>query len=131
MPHVLPATSIEDLKTKWPYLLSQIGLYSHFELLTDIPVLCTLELAMEEHVKTIIEFFKIKPTNAKVKEVLSLCEDVELSYCVLQLLMAHFSENITDLILLADVSFLFIYTYTMSYNDSSYNNTICISLSMS
>ncbi len=78
-----------------------------------------------------MEFFKTKPTNAKVKEVLSLCEDVELSYCVLQHLMAHFSENITDLILLADVSFLFIYTYTMSYNDSSHNSTICISLSMS
>ncbi len=86
---------------------------------------------MKECGKAIMEFFKTKPTNAKVKEVLSLCEDVELSYCVLQLLMADFSDYLTDLILLADVSFLFIYTYTMSYNDSSYISTIYISLSVS
>uniref|UniRef100_A0A672FUM3 Si:ch211-111e20.1 n=1 Tax=Salarias fasciatus TaxID=181472 RepID=A0A672FUM3_SALFA len=90
--NVLPAPAMEDLKTKWPYLFSQRGLYCHFELLTDIPILRTLEL---------------------------------LSYCVLQLLMAHFSENITDLILLTDVSFLFMYTYyRLSYNDSFYNSTI-------
>ena len=72
---------------------------------------------MEECGKTIMEFFKTKSTNAKVKEVLSLCEDVELSYCVLQLLMAHFSENITDLILLADVLFLYIHIpcHTMTH----------------
>lgn len=82
----------------------------------DIPVLRTLELAMEECGMAIIEFFKAKPSNAEVKKVLAIREDVELSYCVLQLLMAHFSEKNIDLILLADASFLFIYTYAMSYN---------------
>lgn len=123
--NVLPAPTIEDSK-KWPYLFCQEGLYSHFELLTDIPVLRTLELAMEECGMAIIEFFKTKPSDAELKKVLTIREDVELSYCVLQLLMARFSERNIDLILLADVSFLFIYTYAMSYNYSS-----CISLSLS
>uniref|UniRef100_A0A672FQ71 C2H2-type domain-containing protein n=1 Tax=Salarias fasciatus TaxID=181472 RepID=A0A672FQ71_SALFA len=89
-------------------------------------------IAMEKCRKTIMEFFKTKPTNTKVKEGLAVCEDVELSYCVLQLVMAHFSENITGLVLLIDVSFLFLYTYhTTCHTMTSYNITICVSLSVS
>lgn len=109
--NVLPAPTTEDFKTQRPYRFTQKGLYSHFELLTDIPVLRTLELAMEECGRAIMEFFKTKPTNAGVKEVHSLCEDAELSYRVIQLPVARFSENVTDRILLADVSFLFIRRY--------------------
>lgn len=60
--NALPAPTIADLKTKWPYLFTQKGLYSHFELLTDIPVLHTLELAMKECGRAITELFKTKPT---------------------------------------------------------------------
>ncbi|XP_037645758.1 uncharacterized protein LOC119500207 isoform X2 [Sebastes umbrosus] len=99
--NALPAPTIEDLRTKWPYLFTQKGLYAHFEHLTDIPVLRTLELSMAEFGRTIVELLKTKPTNAGVNEVLSLGEDVQLSLRVIQLLMAHFSESITGLILLA------------------------------
>ncbi|CAJ1069579.1 uncharacterized protein LOC119500207 isoform X2 [Xyrichtys novacula] len=100
--NALPAPTTEALKTKWPYLFTQKGLYSHFEFLTDIPVLRTLELAMEECSRAIMEFFKTKPTNAGVREALSMDENFEGSTRVIHLLMAHFSENITDLILRAD-----------------------------
>lgn len=103
--NALPAPNIEDIRFKWPYLFTQKGLNSHFELLTDIPLLHALELAMEKCGRAIVELFKTKPTNAGVKEVLSLGEDVELSFFVTQLLMAHFSENTTGLVLHADVSF--------------------------
>ncbi len=103
--NVVPTPTIASLKTKWPYLFSQKGLYSHFELLTDIPVLRSLELAMEECGKAIVEMFKTKPTNARMKEVLrQRDDDVELSYQVIHLLLSHFSEDVSGLIVLADVS---------------------------
>lgn len=95
---------ISELQTKWPFLFTQKGLYSHFELLTDVSVLRTLELAMEECGRKIIEYFKVKSTNKDVKDVLKLSVDVDLSLVVLQLLMAHFSETITDLIITAQES---------------------------
>ncbi|ROL50093.1 hypothetical protein DPX16_1106, partial [Anabarilius grahami] len=101
--NVVPTPTIASLKTKWPYLFSQKGLYSHFELLTDIPVLRSLELAMEECGKAIVEMFKTKPTNARMKEVLRQHDDdVELSYQVIHLLLSHFSEDVSGLIVLAD-----------------------------
>ncbi|XP_072320750.1 uncharacterized protein [Eucyclogobius newberryi] len=99
--NALPSPNIAELKTKWPYLFTRKGLFSHFELLTDISVLSTLEMAMEECGKAIIEFFKIKPTNKQVKEVLKLTADVEVPFVVLQLLMAHFGEQLNGLVLLA------------------------------
>lgn len=102
--NALPAPNIEDIRFKWPYLFTQKGLNSHFELLTDIPLLHAFEHAMEKFGRAIVELFKTKPTNAGVKEVLSLGEDVELSFFVTQLLMAHFSENTTGLVLHADES---------------------------
>ncbi|XP_028432949.1 uncharacterized protein LOC114555050 [Perca flavescens] len=101
--NVVPTPTIATLKAKWPYLFSHKGLYSHFELLTDIPVLRSLDLAMEECGKVIVEMFKTKPTNARMKEVLcQLDDDVELSYQVIHLLLSHFSEDVSGLIVLAD-----------------------------
>lgn len=73
-------------------------------MLTDINVLHSLELTMEECGRAISEYFRVKPTNKDVKDVLSNGEDNEMSLCVVQLLMAHFGENLTGLVLLADVS---------------------------
>lgn len=82
-------------------------IYAHFELLTDINVLRSLELGMEECGRAITRYFMEKPTNKTVKDVLSKGEDNEVALRVVQLLMAHFGEDLTGLILLADVSFLF------------------------
>lgn len=68
-------------------------------------MLRALELAMEECGRAIIEFFTNKPTNADVRGVLSQRPDLEPSFCVIQLLMAHFSESLEGLILLANVSY--------------------------
>lgn len=40
-----------------------------------------------------------KPTNKAVKDVLSKGEDNEVTLCVVQLLMAHFGEDLTKPIL--------------------------------
>ncbi|KAK3542673.1 hypothetical protein QTP86_032417, partial [Hemibagrus guttatus] len=63
-----------------------------------------LELAMEECGRAIVEFFSNKLTNADVRAVISLRPDLELSFCVIQLLMAHFSETQEGLILFANAS---------------------------
>ncbi|MEQ2201089.1 hypothetical protein XENOCAPTIV_007403 [Xenoophorus captivus] len=44
----IPAPFIADLRINWPYLFTQRRIFSHFELLTDVPVLCALELSVEE-----------------------------------------------------------------------------------
>ena len=76
-------------------------------LLTDINVLRSLELRMEECGRAITEYFRAKPTNKDVKVILSHGEDNEMPLRVVQLLMAHFGEDLTGLILLTDVSFIF------------------------
>ncbi|XP_014882494.1 uncharacterized protein LOC106943697 [Poecilia latipinna] len=45
----LPAPSIADLQINWPYLFTQRGIFSHFELLTDVPLLRVLELSFEKY----------------------------------------------------------------------------------
>ncbi|XP_051526803.1 uncharacterized protein LOC127425148 [Myxocyprinus asiaticus] len=102
--NALPAPAITDLREQWPYLFTQKGLYAHFELLTDIKVLRALEIAIEECGRAIVEFFSNKPTNADARAVLSLGPNLELSLCVIQVLMAHFSESLEGLILLANAS---------------------------
>lgn len=102
--NVLPPPCVEDIKSKWPFLFTQRYIHAHFELLTDIDVLHSLELTMEECGRAISEYFRVKPTNKDVKDVLSNGEDNEMSLRVVQLLMAHFGENLTGLVLLADVS---------------------------
>ncbi len=46
-----------ELIERWPYLFFQKGLFTHFELHTDINVLHALELSMQECGKSIVEFF--------------------------------------------------------------------------
>ncbi len=106
---MLPPPAIADSRKQWPYLFTQKGLYGNFELLTDIKVLRALELAMEECGRAIIEFFTNKPTNADVRAVLLQRPDLEPSFCVSQLPMAHFSESLEGLILLTNVSYFFFY----------------------
>lgn len=62
---------------------------------------------MEECGRAITQYFREKPTNKDVKDVISKGEDNEVALRVVQLLMAHFGEDLTGLILLAGVSFLF------------------------
>ncbi|KAG7333143.1 hypothetical protein KOW79_003278 [Hemibagrus wyckioides] len=57
---------------------------------------------MEECGRAIVEFFSNKPTNTDVRAVNSLQPDLELSFCVIQLLMAHFSETQEGLIIFAN-----------------------------
>lgn len=105
--NTLPPPDIEDVKSKWPFLFMPRYIYAHFELLTDINVLRSLELSMEECGRAITEYFRGKPTNKDVKDILSNGEDNEMALRVVQLLMAHFGEDLTGLILLTDVSFIF------------------------
>ncbi|XP_034549429.1 uncharacterized protein LOC117824412 [Notolabrus celidotus] len=102
--NALPPPDIEDLRNKWPFLFTQRGIYAHFELLTDINVLRMLELSMEECGRAITQYFIGKPTNKDVKDVLSNSEHNEMALRVVQLLMAHFGEKITGLVLLTDMS---------------------------
>ncbi len=69
--NALPPPDVEDLRGKWPFLFTQKFIYGHFELLTDINVLRSLELSMEECGTAITQYFKQKPTNQDVKNVLS------------------------------------------------------------
>ncbi|XP_026059551.1 uncharacterized protein LOC113044133 [Carassius auratus] len=100
----VPAPSVAELMEKWPYLFFQKGLFAHFELLTDINVLRALELSMEECGKSILEFFKSKPTNSEVKSILSKDEPIDSTYQIVQLLMAHFMEKQDGLILQENMS---------------------------
>ncbi|KAI7802663.1 hypothetical protein IRJ41_016595 [Triplophysa rosa] len=102
--NALPPPDVEDMRSKWPFLFIPKFIYAHFELLTDISVLRTLELSMEECGRTITQYFTRKPTNNDVKNVLSKGEDDEMALRVVQLLMAHFGENLTGLFLFTDVS---------------------------
>ncbi len=68
---------------------------------------------MEECGRAIIEFFTNKPTNADVRAVLLQRPDLEPSFCVSQLPMAHFSESLEGLILLTNVSYFIFNFYSM------------------
>ncbi|XP_062334190.1 uncharacterized protein LOC134033919 [Osmerus eperlanus] len=100
--NTLPPPDIEDGKSKWPFLFTPR--YAHFDLLTDVNVLHSLQLNMEECGSVITNYFRAKPTNQKIKDILSNGKDNVTALRVVQLLMAHFGEDITGLILLTDVS---------------------------
>uniref|UniRef100_A0A672NWN2 Uncharacterized protein n=1 Tax=Sinocyclocheilus grahami TaxID=75366 RepID=A0A672NWN2_SINGR len=96
--NALPPPDVEDLRRKWPFLFTQKFIYAHFELLTDITVLRSLELSMEECGTAITQYFTQKPTNQDIKDVLSKSKDDEMALRVVQLLMAHFGEKLTGLV---------------------------------
>ncbi|CAK6974710.1 hypothetical protein PFLUV_G00052250 [Scomber scombrus] len=100
--NTLPTPDIEDVKSKWPFLFTPRYIYAHFELLTDINVLRSLELSMEECGRAITRYFRENPTNKDVNDVISYGEDNEVALRVVQLLMAHFGEDLNGLIILAD-----------------------------
>ncbi|XP_016336840.1 uncharacterized protein LOC107684959 [Sinocyclocheilus anshuiensis] len=103
--NALPPPDVEDLRSKWPFLFTRKFIYAHFELLTDITVLRSLELSMEECGTAITQYFTQKPINQDIKDVLSKSEDDEMALRVVQLLMAHFGEKLTGLVLFTDQVF--------------------------
>ena len=106
--NTLPPPDIEDVKSKWPFLFTPRYMYAHLELLTDVNVLHSLQLNMEECGSVITDYFRAKPTIQKVKDILSNGKDNVTALHVVQLLMAHLGEDINGIILLTDVSFLFL-----------------------
>lgn len=112
--NAIPAPSIDEIRSKWPYLFHQRSLYAHFERLTDVNVLHLLELAMEEGGTAMIEYFRSKPSKKDVQTVLSRQrEGAEVASNVVQLLMAHFKEDPDGLILLTDVSFFLLNSFIL------------------
>lgn len=100
----MPAPSVEDIGSQWPYLFHQKSICAHFKLLTDIDVLNAFEMSTIECGKAIIEYFKNKSKNEKVKDVLSQSENTEMALLHVKLLMSHFQEHEEGLVLHADVS---------------------------
>lgn len=96
------ATTIKEMKNKWPYLFVQKHLTAHFEELTSINVQNQLNRTMEDCGTLLINFFRNKPTNELVKKILSADEEVGIT--VAKLLLAHFREDQDGLLLYADVS---------------------------
>lgn len=74
---------------------------AHFETLTDVKVLRKMEVGMEEHGRALTDFFNLKSTNDKVRAVLPGFHGTPRS--ILQLLMAHFKEEMDALFIEADV----------------------------
>lgn len=107
-----PAPSIVELRTDWPYLFTLKELYNHFKLLTDISIFEKIDNAIKDRGKMIVQFFRQKPTNETVRQILVMFDATEctiLGPCVVLLLMAHFKEKSDALILQVDVSVNVIY----------------------
>lgn len=98
-----PPPSIQDLKMRWPFLFSPRGIYAHFEHLTDVKVLQVLELSMEECGRAVVEFFRTEG-NRDLMTMAIQGANRDLTYHVIQLVMAHFGENPDGLMFVADVS---------------------------
>ncbi|KAM4548342.1 uncharacterized protein PAE49_016642 [Odontesthes bonariensis] len=100
--NTLPPPDLADLRARWPFLCTPPCIYAHFELLTDVDALRSLELSVGECGSAITQFFREKPTNKAVRDAVSEGQDGELTLRVVRLLMAHFGEDLSGLILLAD-----------------------------
>lgn len=101
----IPAPSIEEIRSKRPYLFNQRCICAPFQLLTDLNVLRLLELAIEEFGRVIKKYFQSRTTNKDVPTVLFQGEDTNVA---LRLLMAHVTETTDGLIFLAVVSSSFL-----------------------
>uniref|UniRef100_A0A087YA28 Zinc finger protein 568-like n=1 Tax=Poecilia formosa TaxID=48698 RepID=A0A087YA28_POEFO len=98
----IPAPSITDLQINWPFLFTQRGIFSHFELLTDVPLLHVLELSIEECGNAVVEYFRTKVKASSVQTILAQKATGDLTFLVIQLLMAHFNESPDSLMLTTD-----------------------------
>ncbi|CAJ1062884.1 uncharacterized protein LOC117823392 [Xyrichtys novacula] len=90
-------SSTEDLKIHWPYLFTERGVFCHFESLTDINVLQSLELSMKECGHGVEKYLWAKMKNIDLHSVVS--KDGELTLRVVQLLLTYFDEDTEGLIL--------------------------------
>ncbi|XP_032365428.1 uncharacterized protein LOC116680827 [Etheostoma spectabile] len=104
MINAIPGPAFEDLKQQWPYLFVPRCMCSHFELLTDVPIVRKIEAFVEEHGKILTEFFKQNTNNEDVKAVLYRAGCSVTAPNIIQLVMAHFKEPLDALIIEADVS---------------------------
>ena len=98
-----PGATLDDVKQEWPYLFFPRSICTHFERLTDVPILQKIEAFVEEHGSSIMEFFKQSPTNDAVKAVLSNIDCSVTAANILQVLMAHFKEPLDALVIQTDV----------------------------
>lgn len=103
----VPAPAVNEIQKEWPFLFSKEGLFSHFGLLTDVPVLLKMEEAIDNKGSTIIQFCQELRRQPKIEEVLAYYdpETSEKTLCVPLLLLAYFKEPQTAIILESDVSF--------------------------
>ncbi|KAK5603501.1 hypothetical protein CRENBAI_006149 [Crenichthys baileyi] len=95
--NAMPASSTEDLRINWPYLFTQCGIYAHFGLLTDVNVMQVLERSIEQCGRVIVEYFRTQSSHHDVQAIVSQGLDGDLTFHVVQLLMAHFGNQIHTL----------------------------------
>lgn len=98
-----PPPALEHVRQQWPYLFFPRSMCTHFEVLTDVPIVRKIEAFLEEHGRNIMEFFKQNPTNNDVKDVLFRTDCSVTASNILQVLMAHFKEPLDALIIQTDV----------------------------
>jgi hypothetical protein len=99
-----------ELQEEWPSLFTALGIETHFEQLTEIPLLVTMTSAMERKAATIVDF--LKSTSKKCTAVLLRLDEAKAEFGnnspmvvgVLLLLASHFGENVDSLVLTRDVS---------------------------
>lgn len=99
-----PAPSVDDIQSTGPYLFNQKSICAHFHLLTEIDILHALEMSMEECGKAILKYFKSRPKDKVMKDILSQADRLEIAHLVIKLLLAHFDESESGLMAHADVS---------------------------
>ena len=108
MINAYPGAPLDDVKQEWPYLFFPKSMCTHFERLTDVPIIQKIEAFLEEHGSSIMEFFKQNPTNDAVKAVLYKIDCSVTAANILQVLMAHFKEPLDALVIQTDVRYILI-----------------------
>ncbi|KAI7811510.1 hypothetical protein IRJ41_022071, partial [Triplophysa rosa] len=100
----VPPPTIAVLKEEWPFLFSPRGFFSHFTLLTDIPILTKFREALDRKGNTIMRFCQEVKCHQRVKSVLTCFEpeDSEKAACILLLVMAYFKEPKDAIVLEVD-----------------------------
>uniref|UniRef100_A0A1A7XE83 Uncharacterized protein n=1 Tax=Iconisemion striatum TaxID=60296 RepID=A0A1A7XE83_9TELE len=70
--------------------------------MTDVAILCALELSIEECGNAIVEYFRTKVKTANVQTILAQNATDDQTSLVVQLLMANFKESPDGLMLTTD-----------------------------